>query len=121
MKDKPLKYRLVLTVEFDPQGTTPSDLKHNLHQVVRDAVNNGTLTGETPATVEEYGYSVKLVRPPKKGRRCTISTSKNMRYTGTCRNLATHEVLSYGQRPFLVCQTHLKSFSKQYRTRPIKR
>jgi hypothetical protein len=54
-----LTYQLVLNVSFDPQGTTPSELEHNLHQVVKDAVNNGTLTGETPATVEHYDYSVK--------------------------------------------------------------
>ena len=62
-----LKYQLVLDVEFDPQGTTPAELERNLHQVVRDSVNNGTLTGETPATVEHYDYSVKrkLNRYPK--------------------------------------------------------
>jgi hypothetical protein len=59
---KTLKYRLTLDVEFDPQGTDPRDLEHNLYQVVRDAVNNGTLSGETSATVEEYDYSVKKVR-----------------------------------------------------------
>jgi len=60
--NKPLKYRLTLTVTFAPNGTDPRDLKHNLHQVVRDAMNNGTLTGETPATVEGYEYSVKQIR-----------------------------------------------------------
>lgn len=47
-----------MDVEFDPAGTEETDLKHNLNQVVKDALNNGTLTGETPATVE--GYSVRI-------------------------------------------------------------
>lgn len=59
---KTMKFRLVLDVEFDPQGATSAELKHNLHQVVRDAVNNGTLTGELPATVERYNYSVKATK-----------------------------------------------------------
>lgn len=69
MSRKHLEYQLVLNVSFDPQGTTPAELERNLHQVIRDSVNNGTLTGETPATVEHYDYSVKqrtLRRYPKK-------------------------------------------------------
>lgn len=118
---KTLKFRLTLDVEFDPQGVTDKELRSHLHQVVRDAVNNGTLTGESPATVELYNYSIKMVRPPKKGRRCSISVSKNMRHMGNCKNLATHKVLSYGQEPFLVCRKHHKGFCRQYRTKPIKK
>ena len=55
---------MVLDVEFDPQGTPKTDLEHNLNQVIRDAVNNGTLTGETAATVEKYHFAViPLDRP----------------------------------------------------------
>ena len=60
---KTISYRLTLDVEFDPNGTLPEDLKHNLNQVIRDAVNNGTLTGETPATVEKYSYTVDELKP----------------------------------------------------------
>lgn len=58
---KTITYRLTLDVEFDPAGTDERDLKRNLHQVIRDAVNNGTLTGETPATVEKYSVKVENV------------------------------------------------------------
>ena len=58
---KTLKFKVILNVEFDPQGTSPADLEHNLHQVVNNAVQNGTLTGDTPATVEEYKFSVEQV------------------------------------------------------------
>ena len=60
MKTK--KFRLKLDVEFDPQGTPSDILVRHLNQVVRDATNNGTLTGETPATVEKYEFSVKELR-----------------------------------------------------------
>ena len=56
-----IKFRLTLDVEFDPQGTTPADLKNNLFQVIKNATNNGTLTGWTPATVEHYSVSVKRI------------------------------------------------------------
>lgn len=55
---KLLKYRLTLDVDFDPQGTTKKQLERNLNQVIKDAVNNGTLTGETEATVEHYSFTV---------------------------------------------------------------
>jgi hypothetical protein len=61
MKDN-IKLRLTLDVEFDPQGMTVDALKDNLYQVVKDATNNGTLTGETPATVEHYTASIKQLR-----------------------------------------------------------
>ena len=118
---KTLKFRLTLDVTFHPQGTHPDDLRRRMQQVVIDATNNGTLTGETPAIVEEYDFTVKRVLPPKKGRRCSISVSKNMQHMGNCKNLATHKVLSYGQEPFLVCRKHHKSFCRQYRTKLIKK
>ena len=60
MKTK--KFRLTLDVEFDPQGVGGVELRRHLIQVVRDAVNNGTLTGDTPATVEGYDFSVKELK-----------------------------------------------------------
>lgn len=62
MNKNHLKYRLILDVDFDSNGTDPSALERNLKQVVRDSVNNGTLAGETPATVELYDFSVKRRR-----------------------------------------------------------
>lgn len=87
MSRKYLSYQLVLNVEFDPQGTTPAELEANLHQVVRDSVNNGTLTGETPATVETYNYSVtrKLNRYPKK---VVIAHARKMNTKANARKLA---------------------------------
>ena len=58
---KTANYRLTLDVFFNPNGTLPEDLAHNMRQIVRDAVSNGTLTGETPATVEEYSFTVQPI------------------------------------------------------------
>lgn len=56
-------------VEFDPQGDTVQELTSKLNQVVRDAVNNGTLTGDSPATVEKYDYKVEEVKPKRPRRK----------------------------------------------------
>ena len=66
---KTIKLRLTLDVEFDPQGDTVQELTSKLNQVVRDAVNNGTLTGGSPATVEKYDYTVKEVKPKRERRK----------------------------------------------------
>jgi len=57
-----IKLRLTLDLEIDPQGTDPDKLKDCLYRVIRDSVNNGTLTGDSGATVEHYTASVKQLR-----------------------------------------------------------
>lgn len=56
---KTLRFRLTLDVEFDPQGETAEDLRRRMHSVVKDAVNNGILTGDSGATVEHYNFEIK--------------------------------------------------------------
>jgi hypothetical protein len=68
------KLRLILDVDFDPQGVSTSDLKQRLHQVVQDATNNGTLTGDLPATVEKYNYTVTVRRPKRSANPKRIHT-----------------------------------------------
>lgn len=55
---KPTKLRLILDVDFDPQGVDRDTLVRQMHDVVNRAVNDGTLTGDTPATVESYNFKV---------------------------------------------------------------
>ena len=57
----PLKLRLTLDVEFRPHGVSEKFLKGNMEQVVTDAVNRDTLTGESRAEVEEYSFSVLVL------------------------------------------------------------
>lgn len=52
------KLRLILDVDINPQGTEFAALRENILDVVRQAVNNGTLTNDTPATVERYNFKV---------------------------------------------------------------
>jgi len=60
------KLRLTLDVDFDPQGLSTDELKANLRGIIHDAVNNGTLTGDSPATVEKYNFKVTERRSVKK-------------------------------------------------------
>jgi len=63
---KLINLRLTLDVDFDPQGVSRDELIRNLNNVVSQAANNGTLTGDTPATVESYGFKVTKRRSVKK-------------------------------------------------------
>ena len=58
---KTLKLQLTLNVRFAPNGVTQETLERNLKQLVWDAVGLGRLTGDSPATVENYTYTVKPI------------------------------------------------------------
>jgi len=60
------KLRLTLDVDFNPNGVDRNTLVRQLHDVVNLATNNGTLTGETNATVQEYNFKVTERRSVKK-------------------------------------------------------
>jgi len=71
MKNKFLKLRLTLDVDLDPQGVSRKDLEYQLRQVITEASINGTLTGETAATVERYSVTITGRRPRKKKKNLT--------------------------------------------------
>lgn len=87
----------------------------NFHPTLKWFANRGNreLRADTRAKIKQ-----KVDKARKKGRRCCITTSKNMRYTGVCRNLATHRVYNAGCESFLVCDTHRKGFMA-YRMKPV--
>lgn len=60
------KFRLTLDVAFDAATVNAPVLRGHLEQVVKDAVSNGTLTGDSPATVERYTFKVTEIRRRKK-------------------------------------------------------
>ena len=66
------KLRLTLDVDIDPQGVPIQRLKINLNRVVQDACNNGTFTGDSPATVEGYHFIVS----ERKDRQRSVKTTK---------------------------------------------
>jgi hypothetical protein len=53
--------RLVLDVDYDPNGVPDQVLADMLHGVVRAATNHGWLTGGTPAEVDGYTARVEQV------------------------------------------------------------
>ena len=61
MTNSTIALKLSIAVAFDPNGTHPDDLRRNLHQIVIDAVNNGTLTGSTPATVAAWDVLIETM------------------------------------------------------------
>jgi protein-tyrosine-phosphatase len=63
---KKIKLRLTLDVEIEPNGTSTNELKDLLGDIVADAMNFGTITGETPATVESHSYKVEEILPIKR-------------------------------------------------------
>lgn len=63
MADDKSKNRLVLTlnVEYSLNGEQVGDLKSRLMRMIERAVDEGLLTGEGPAEVEEYSYRVEVL------------------------------------------------------------
>jgi hypothetical protein len=58
-KKQKCKVILRLTVDFNPNGESIEELIANVAQVVKDAVNNGTLSGEGPAEVDRWTAVVR--------------------------------------------------------------
>lgn len=56
-----LNLQLTLDVTYITRGVSERELKENLEQMVRDALNNGTLTGETEAEVDDWKLKIKEV------------------------------------------------------------
>lgn len=56
-----VKFRMVLELTVDLDGTSVEEIKDYLEQIPRNAALNGDMTGETPATVDEWTSSVKVV------------------------------------------------------------
>ena len=59
------KLRLTLNLDLNPQGESVNTLKYGLNRVIQTAIDNGTLTGETEATVEHYSFTVTERRGKK--------------------------------------------------------
>ncbi len=63
MARKTAKLRLMLDVEYRLNGVPVEELKTLLNSMLQEAINNGRLTGETPAEVEEhYCWQVEEIK-----------------------------------------------------------
>jgi len=61
MKDGNIRLRMVVEVEYAPNGETEAALKERLSRIVQDAAGDGHMTGDGPATVEEWSAKVKRI------------------------------------------------------------
>jgi hypothetical protein len=53
------KLRLTLDVEYKLNGDSLDNLTEQLEGIAKDAVERGMISGEGPATVEDYNYKVE--------------------------------------------------------------
>lgn len=58
------KLQLVLNVTYNDNGVAEETLRRLLDNLVAHAVDEGLLTGETEAEVEEYTHRVETVPQP---------------------------------------------------------
>ena len=61
---KTVTLRLTLEVRYNRSGVSVNELKDMLASVVTDALSYGGFTGETPATVDEYRFSIQERKKP---------------------------------------------------------
>lgn len=62
---KTMKFSLTLDVEIDPRGVAEVELKSYLYNMVTTAIENGTLLGNSAATMEHYTLSVRRIHQKK--------------------------------------------------------
>lgn len=56
-----MRLRLTLDVDYEPRGEASDTLKDLMARIVEDALNYGTLTDETGATVEFHTFTIEEV------------------------------------------------------------
>ena len=86
MKIKTTKLRLILDVEFALNGESVKSLKHCLENVIYDAYDNGTLAGETLATVERMNCSVEEIEENKATEKVCKRCGTPLTKSGVCKD-----------------------------------
>lgn len=59
---KTSKLQIVIDLEVDRQGEMIQTIISRINQTLKQAMDNGTFTGETAATVEHYKFSVEPIQ-----------------------------------------------------------
>ena len=62
---KRIRFKIEANIEFDLNGSTLKEVKYNLNKALRNAMKNGTFSGMTSATVEDYTFLVNEIPEPK--------------------------------------------------------
>lgn len=60
----PVRLRLTFDIEYAPNGESIEDLTERLRRTAERAINEGLLTGDSPATVEQYAMDVVETQEP---------------------------------------------------------
>jgi len=55
------QFRLIFNVTFEPNGVSNAELIGNMEQMVRHAMGEGLLTGETEAEIETYDFDIEEI------------------------------------------------------------
>ena len=69
MKKETPTLRLTFDVTYKPHGVPIEHLRSNLEGMIETAMNNGTLTGESPAEVLTTRYDVTVLPQPVKEKK----------------------------------------------------
>lgn len=56
-----MRIKLVLTVDYDPNGVNDAELRRQLDSMIARAVGNGELTGESAAIVDTWHVEIVTV------------------------------------------------------------
>lgn len=56
-----MKLRLIMDVEYEPDGVSEQELREMLDSVPRRATSEGMLTQDTPATVESWTSRIERI------------------------------------------------------------
>ena len=60
---KPTSLRLVFDVNYAPNGVSPNELQEALRHAASNTIENGVLTGSSPAEVIDYSITVNETKP----------------------------------------------------------
>jgi hypothetical protein len=85
--------RLTFNVTYKPHGVPVEHLQSNLEGMVETAMNNGTLTGDSPAEVISSNYNVAVIPQPVKEKK-----AKGRFHEGSTR-VCAHNVSFYYRLP----------------------
>ena len=58
---KQVKLRLTLDITYDLNGVEEGCMREHMKDIARVAAGNGLMTGETPATVDEWTAKVEKI------------------------------------------------------------
>lgn len=58
-KKRHTEFSLIFKVKINLDGENPKEIESNLEAIAVDALNWGNVTGDGPATVEEYSIKIE--------------------------------------------------------------